>query len=284
MEIKRTHQNDTLAAPRIPVGAAGWTTPARGVRIRGDLPLTHELLVRGAVLASDRVAVACDLTAAHLWSMVVPSGFGLDPDAQPCAIATIRDGTRHRAIGVRGRRLELPSDHVTTLDGIAITTPARTWLDCSPLVRWPDTVAMGDAMLRAALTDRRELERMVMWGRGRRGVRNARRALEILDPRSESPGESWVRAIMREGRVPIPHCNVEVVVAGWTFRLDMAWPEKLVAAEYDGEDHHGPEQSDRDRWRRGLLAEAGWTVLVFRKADLSHPGELVDSVRRALRA
>lgn len=284
MDIVRTHQNHTHLAPRIPIGESGWTTPARGVRLRGELPLTHEVVTTGALAASDRPAVACDLTAAYLWSMVVPSGFGLDAHAQACALATVRDGSRHRASGVRGRRLELPPGHVTELNGLAVTTPARTWLDCSAMVGWRDVIAMGDALLRDCLAELHDLERMVIWGRGRRGVRNARAALPVLDGRSESPGESWTRAILAKGRMPRPECNLEVIIDGLTFRLDLGWREARVAVEYDGEEYHGPDRAQHDAWRRGLLADADWTVIVVRKADLARADDLIRAVRTALRA
>lgn len=229
-----------------------------------------------------RTAVACDLTAAHMWSVTLPSGFGIDIDAQACAIATVRDGSRHRATGIRGRRLELPAAHLTTLDGVTITTPARTWLDCAALVSITDVVAMGDAILRARLATDRQLEEMVLWGRGRRGVRAARLALPILDGDAESPGESWVRGLLMLADIPRPVCNLPITVAGWPFRLDMAWKEKRVAVEYDGAEYHGPEHQARDQWRRDLLAAAGWTVIVVRKEDFAHFERIIQTVRAAL--
>jgi hypothetical protein len=235
-------------------------------------------MTAGVQHSVERTAVACDLTAAHLWSMIVPSGFGLDADAQASAIATVRDGSRLRAAGVRGRRLELPEEHVTTLDGITLTTPARTWIDCAALVGWRDIVAMGDSILRSDLATRRELSRMVVWGRGRRGIRAAREALAILDPACESPGESWVRALLSRTRLPRPVCNAWTTVDGWNFRLDIAWPEHRVAIEYDGEEFHGPDRADHDEWRRALLRAHGWAIVVVRKGDLADGARLISEI------
>lgn len=284
MDLIRSHQNGTSAGIRIPVTDPEWTTPARGVRVPGSHPLTHRLLTAGALHAVSRTAVACDLTAAHWWSMVVPSGFGLDVDAQACAIATQRDGNRLRAAGVRGRRLELPDDHITWIDGFAITTPARTWIDCAALVSWRDIVAMGDGLLRSSLATPAELSRMVVWGRGRRGIRAVRDALPLLDSASESPGESWVRALLARSRLPRPVCNLTVFLDGWEFRLDLAWPDQKVAVEYDGEEFHGPEQATYDQWRRDRLRAAGWTVIVVRKHDLGDAAGLIRAVADALAA
>lgn len=284
MDLIRSHQNGTSAGFRIRVTDPEWTTPARGVRIPGSHSLTHRLLTAGALHAVNRTAVACDLTAAHVWSMIVPSGFGLDVDAQACAIATLRDESRLRAAGVRGRRLELPHDHITLVDGFAITTPARTWIDCAALVSWRDIVAMGDGLLRSSLATPAQLSRMVAWGRGRRGIKAARAALPVLDKASESPGESWVRALLARSRLARPVCNLSVTVDGWTFRLDLAWPDELVAVEYDGEEFHGPHHAARDAWRRDKLRAAGWIILVVRKDDLADAAGLIRMLAEHLTA
>jgi hypothetical protein len=267
---------------RIPIRSPGWTTPARGVRVPGDVNMSHELRTTGALAVSSRTAVACDLTAAQLWGMVLPSGFGMEIDAQACAIATHRDGSRHRAAGIRGRRLTLPSAHLVRRGAWLLTTPARTWLDCAALITWPDLVAMGDDLLRKGVTERRELERMVTWGRGRRGVRPAREALGILDPASESPGESWLRAYLIRAGLPRPVCNLPVHVSGFAFRLDLAWPTVMVAVEYDGVDHHSDEHQAKDNWRRALLRQAGWTIIVVHKNDLRERVDIISLVTRAL--
>jgi len=45
-------------------------------------------------------------------------------------------------------------------------------------------------------------------------------------------------------------------------RVDFAWPEERVAAEYDGIDwHSGPEAMRRDRRRQAALQDVQWTVI-----------------------
>lgn len=281
MEILRSHRDGTVVG-RIGADEIGWTTPARGVRLKGDVPVTHEVLAQALILASDRDSFACDLTAAHLWSMAVPHGFGLEVDAQACAVAVLRDGSRIKARGARGRRLELPKSHLTEIRGIPITTPARTWFDCASLIKWADLVAMGDALLREGLATRKDLHSMVVWGKGRRGVRAARWALSVLDPAAESPAESRLRARFVFTGLPAPTCNPTVSVAGQIFRLDMAWLDRKVAVEYDGAEFHGPKQQAHDEWRRALLRAAGWIVIVVRKEDLQDMDAIFTEVTRCL--
>ena len=53
-----------------------------------------------------------------------------------------------------------------------------------------------------------------------------------------------------------------IVVAELNYRLDLGWPERRVAVEYDGEEFHGtPEQRVHDERRRATLERCGWTVI-----------------------
>ena len=71
---------------------------------------------------------------------------------------------------------------------------------------------------------------------------------------------------------PRADVNIEVsLTSGRVVRLDIAWPEHRVAAEYDGREHHGPSQELHDRLRREELAECGWTVVAFRAESLIDP-------------
>jgi hypothetical protein len=141
---------------------------------------------------------------------------------------------------------------------------------------------MGDAVLHANLASERELRRMVAWARGRRGVVRARQALDLLDRRAESPGESLARVALVRCGIPRPQCNLNVMHLGrWLARVDMAWPEYRVIVEYDGIVHLPEAQRRKDALRRNLLQDAGWTVLVFTAADLGHPERMAALVRAA---
>ncbi|ACL38674.1 hypothetical protein Achl_0677 [Pseudarthrobacter chlorophenolicus A6] len=45
-------------------------------------------------------------------------------------------------------RMKLYEDEVTTIDGVPVTTPARTWLDMAEMLSLDEIVAMGDACVR----------------------------------------------------------------------------------------------------------------------------------------
>ena len=186
-------------------------------------------------------------------------------------------------MGVRGRRLDLPDGHLVRMGDGWVTVPARTWLDCAQVIDLPHLVAQGDVILRRNLASQAELTAMVLWGRGRRGVRAARTALTMLDASAESPGESMCRAHLLLAGVPAPQCNVNILDDGqWLARADMAWLKEMVILEYDGLAHLDEGRRRSDAVRRNLLQDAGWTVIVATARDLRNPTQLIGFVRAAL--
>ena len=78
--------------------------------------------------------------------------------------------------------------------------------------------------------------------------------------------------------LPPPLVQFPVLDDGGVARywLDTAWPEALVAAEYDGvEPHSGNGAFRRDRRRSNWLLARGWRVLRVTAADLHHPGPML---------
>lgn len=132
-----------------------------------------------------------------------------------------------------------------------------------------EAVVVADAVQHAHLVDAGVLAAELADQAGLRGIRSARRALELSDPRAESPPESRLRlAFVLAGLAPVPQYEVRSggrLVA----RVDLAFPAARVAVEYDGRVVH--EREDvfrRDRRRQNDLVRAGWTVLRFAAADL----------------
>ena len=81
---------------------------------------------------------------------------------------------------------------------------------------------------------------------------------------AESDLETLLSKILRDGGLPAPVRQFEVVVAGQRFRLDAAYPELMIFMEGDGFGVHSPRGSfERDRSRQNLLVVAGWLPLRF---------------------
>ena len=82
--------------------------------------------------------------------------------------------------------------------------------------------------------------------------------------------ESEARLTMLDGGLPTPVLQHEIIDRnGQTWRVDFAWPDRLVAVEYDGFDWHSSHDAlRRDRRKRAALAEVGWAVLSITDDDV----------------
>lgn len=263
---------------------AAFVRTSRGVVARREALIDVDVADRAALLGCDESAVLTDVSAARAWRLPLPPWIGLDDHARPRSIAVVGSTGRPRRGDVRGRRIDLPDDHLSAVRGLSVTSPARTYLDCAALIPREHVVVMGDAILRRNLASMDELRSVVAWGRGRRGVRQARTSLPLLDRRSESPGESLARAHLLLSGLPAPECNYDVFDAtGWIARADMAWTRERVIVEYDGQVHSGEKSRRSDAARRNLLQRAGWYVIVLTARDLGQPWVMCGLVAEALR-
>lgn len=236
---------------------------------------------RAAVDIVERQQALVGLSAAYLWEMPIPSWSLLNGQEVKISLAPIEGGNRSRVSGMRGHRLELPREHLQEQMGLTVTSPSRTWLDCSALVSDQDLLAVGDFCVTAGLATVAELQQMCRWGGGRRGIRKAREVLRLVRSGVDSPAESWLRWILVRGGLPEPEINFSVVVRGvHVFRLDLAYVGARVGVEYDGDWH--ADTASHDAARRALLRQAGWQVVVFHKEDLADPANVVRVVSAAL--
>lgn len=260
---------------------ARYVAPSRGVRRRVETLNDRAYDIRSAAAGCVEGAVVTDIAAATHWDLPLP--WKLQDAGGSVSMGVSPGSARPKRNGVRGRRLLLPSFHVTEHRGLLVTTPARTWLDCAAVVGLSDLVAMGDAILHRGLATPGEFQHLLDWGFRRRGMANVRRAVPILDGRAESPGESWVRTLVVMSGLSAPECNVDVLDGDrWLARVDMLWRKERVIVEYDGGGHLDERQRRRDAERLNALQSAGWRVIVLTADDLKRPLQTIGLVRSAL--
>ncbi len=223
-----------------------------GLYCRGEP--TNELRLRGLDLACGRPVAVCLGTAAEL--------FGFDTEEPPDLHVLNPPGCGLRCADglVVHRRDGAP---LVVRNGRWVTAPAWTAIEVGRALRRPRALATLDAALRSGSCTRPDLWRAAAGQKGRRGIVAVRDLISLADTRSESPMESEARLVMIDGGLPIPVLQHEIVDAnGEIRRLDFAWPEHRVAAEYDGIAwHSGPEAMRRDRRRQAALLDIGWTVV-----------------------
>ncbi len=127
----------------------------------------------------------------------------------------------------------LDASEVVVVDGVAVTSPARTAADVAcGASDFAQALAVMDSALRNGVTADDIAE--ILDGT-RAGVGIARRALAFADAGSENPGESWGRAQMICAGLPVPRLQQEFHGADGRFvaRCDYTWCGRLVG-EFDG--------------------------------------------------
>ncbi|TFV89987.1 DUF559 domain-containing protein [Blastococcus sp. CT_GayMR16] len=172
--------------------------------------------------------------------------------------------------GVHVHRTTVDPVDVTTLaDDTRITSPVRTAWDLAALETVPTAVAALDGMVRSGHLDVDALRHAHASSRGRWRASRVAKVLPLVDGRSESPPESWVRVACARSGLPAPVPQFVVVDAGgFVGRVDLAWPEHRLIVEYEGAYHFDELQIHRDDSRYKQLVAAGWRVIRLSAADL----------------
>lgn len=94
--------------------------------------------------------------------------------------------------------------------------------------------------------------------------------MEFADGRAESAMESEARLVMIEGGLPRPELQYTIAGRhGQTWRVDFAWPDARVAAEYESIDWHaGRTEMIRDKERFAGVQEVDWIVIPIVVSDV----------------
>ncbi len=195
--------------------------------------------------------------------------------------------------GVISHELHSTGHRVGWARGLPCISPEDTWaqlsgeLDLASLVAIGDFIVGGDEAYSGipSASTIHDLMRAVRHHGRRRGVRDLRRAIELVRIGSLSPQESRLRVELLGAGLPEPHLNHKVFDSGrFVAMVDLAYPEHRVAIEYLG-DHHRTQRElyEDDMARRERLAAAGWDALFVTSADVApRSTRAVLHTRRAL--
>ena len=126
-----------------------------------------------------------------------------------------------------------PAD-VAEAHGVPVTALARTVVDCGLTLQPLEALVIADSALARGL-DRDE----TLAALGRRGStpgrRRAQLVLELADAGADSAWETWLRYVALRAGLPRATTQHRVATRLGTFRVDLAWPEHGVLAEFDGQ-------------------------------------------------
>ncbi|RBY91692.1 hypothetical protein DQ244_10370 [Blastococcus sp. TBT05-19] len=258
--------------------SSAWVRLRQDVYADAALEITHRLLLSAVGLVLPVGAGFTGLSAAMLWG--VPDIAGRDDPVE----VVLPEGSRwHPGAGVRVHR---------TAGAVGLEHAGR-WrctgrVDTAVgLVRRgseEDAVVLLDRLLAAGMVRLDDVREAVADLARGRGAAQARRVAALAAEFADSPQETRLRLAIVRADLPMPVPQFRVFDdEGFVARVDLAYPELLIAIEYDGLWHAERRAFLDDRRRLNRLVAAGWVVLHVTSDDLRHPDRLVARIR-ALRA
>lgn len=269
---------------------------AAGAVNRYQLNTSHDMLHRDVFVPHGAVLTPVDkAVAAWLWSGRRGVVAGLSAAALHGSLwidanlpAELNQPSRHKTAGIILHSDHLAEDDVGVLDGIRVTTPARTVFDLGRQRGLVTAVIRVDALLQAGELKLSDVQTLVDSHRGARGVVQLRRVLDLADYGAESPQETRLRLLLTFAGMRPSATQIEVFDEYGQFvgRLDMGWPEWKVGVQYDGKQHwDDPVQRARDIDQGVAYAELGWRIVRV-GADLMRYREstVIGRTRTALQA
>jgi hypothetical protein len=184
--------------------------------------------------------------------------------------------------GIVARDETLLDDEVTHVEGLPVTTPARTAFDLGRHLPRGQALARLDALMRARPFSMEDVLLIAKRRKGARGIRQLRSLLPLVDGGAASPRETWLRLLFIDANFPKPTTQIPVYDS-WELigLLDMGWEEFMVAAEYDGDQHRtNRRQYVKDIRRTPKIERQGWIHIRVIAED--YEPDIIDRARRAL--
>lgn len=266
---------------------------AWGRRFAAVLSVGGQPLVSGpAITAGSHDATASAgpsrprLVALSHWSVLHLHGLIEQPPARAHVTIEGTGGRPHADVHVhRARTLRV--EDVEIVEGLPVTTPARTILDAA--LRASD--GQVGRLIREAeyhgLLTHGAMADVVRRNPCHRGSARVRR----VDPQTaesrlrQTPIEHRMAPIL--DRLPIGPPVPQLAVAGRSgrrYRADFAWPDLRLIVETDGRAGHERSTSfHSDRQRDADLAAAGWLTLRFTSLQLDDPEAVATVIRDTAR-
>jgi very-short-patch-repair endonuclease len=226
----------------------------RGVYAVGHPRLRAEGRWMAAVLACGTGAVLSHRDAAALHDLRRIGSGKIDVTAP----------SRHNLPGIRCHYVRvLHPEDATTVDGIPVTSLARTYLDLAEILNHARLIDVLEAGQRQNKLDVSALQAVITRSTGRHGTEPLQAAMaELTDapPLLQSGLERAFRHIARTHHLPMPQFNGYVEGE----LVDVVWREHRLVVEVDGRKWHiGKRAFSEDRRRDRKLVRAGWRVVRF---------------------
>lgn len=192
--------------------------------------------------------------------------------------------------GVTGHELSFAV--VAQWKGFRLADPVTTWCQLAAMLSVDDLVAAGDYLITGPdplhglppFASREDLMAGVAAHGNRRGIRAARRALDLVRVGPRSRPESLLRVLMVTNGFPEPELNLSVrLLNGSHKEPDVVYPAIRFGIEYEGDGHRQDRALFlRDIERKEAFADIDWELMRVTSDHLKHPDELLARIRRRI--
>ncbi|MDJ0496714.1 MAG: type IV toxin-antitoxin system AbiEi family antitoxin domain-containing protein [Acidimicrobiia bacterium] len=240
-------------------------------------------LMSAAVKSFPLPAAISHATAAALWGLTRSR-------TQRIEVVTTRWDRAHRPGLTVHESLDLVPADIDRLDGVPVTTAARTVVDLGASNKWIVEFALEQGIRKGLFTldDVEAFVRRVA-RRGRRGVgviKPLLKARQRWDTTTESALEDEFRKLLVAWDLPMPKLQYEIrdELGILISRADFAYPAHRILIELDSEAHHMDRLTFRhDRFKQNRAVVLGWTVLRYTWWDVVEaPARVSSEINQAL--
>ncbi len=248
----------------------------RGVYAVGHVAVGPEAWWQAALLACGEGAVLSHRSAAQLWRLRHGETF---------PVSVIAQGDRGRKHArIRARRMTLDRSEWMVLDGLRLTTPARTIVDMAgelPPRRMRELVERAQDLRRF---DPGRIEAVLERNRRRPGCRPLLDLIPLLEADADGAKSYLERLflrLVRNRRLPEPEVNIVIE----NRQRDFVWREQRLVVEVDGYAHHSSRKAMRRDKRRDRELTAGlWRPVRFTYEEVAfEPAPTADELASLLR-
>lgn len=270
-EPLRFSEGTAEGRPRSFVRRKGWLSPTRAVHVPPGW--TADLAGRCTAIQKSLPpeAVFTHVTAALLRGWWLPRCLM----EAPIIASTGGDFPHHDRRGVYVRRCRVPTESRRTLGDIRIASPEWTIVELGEVLELIDLVAVIEsAVYLKHTTVQKVWDALVP---RRRGVRNLRRALSLVDGRAESAWEVYLRLLHALSGINDIHPQqvIRDSMGAFVARVDLRLGKTLTFCEYDGADHRGQRRHVKDLRREKAINRIGGRRMGYTAIEILHEAKLI---------
>jgi hypothetical protein len=244
----------------------------RGIYVVGHGRVTKKGDWMAGVLAGGERALLSHRSAATLWGLTTYKG--------PVEVTAPTAGRTRTGIVVH--QGGIGREERTAVDGIPVTTVARTLFDAAEVVDERQLEILFEEADRLGLLRIKALEDVCARGQGRHALRTIRPLIDAVRPPepTRSPLEDRFISFCREHDLPLPQTNV--VLLG--YEVDAYWPDARLMVEADSWSFHRHRAAfERDRLRDAAMQAKGYRVVRITHRRLEQePAEVAAALRALL--